>query len=42
MAEDDRSMWADLGLDLDAHDALLWVLGKAYQGIYRSLFGLSG
>jgi benzoyl-CoA reductase/2-hydroxyglutaryl-CoA dehydratase subunit BcrC/BadD/HgdB len=27
-------MWADLGLDLDAHDALLGVLEKAYQDIY--------
>jgi benzoyl-CoA reductase/2-hydroxyglutaryl-CoA dehydratase subunit BcrC/BadD/HgdB len=29
-------MWADLGLDLEAHDALLGVLGKAYQDIYLS------
>jgi len=36
MTEDYRSMWADLGLDLDAHDALLGVLGKAYQDIYLS------
>ncbi len=34
MSEDYRSMWADLGLDLEAHDALLGVLGKAYQDIY--------
>jgi benzoyl-CoA reductase/2-hydroxyglutaryl-CoA dehydratase subunit BcrC/BadD/HgdB len=34
MSEDYRSMWADLGLDLAAHDALLSVLGKAYQDIY--------
>jgi benzoyl-CoA reductase/2-hydroxyglutaryl-CoA dehydratase subunit BcrC/BadD/HgdB len=34
MSEDYRSMWADLGLDLEAHDALLGVLGKAYQEIY--------
>jgi benzoyl-CoA reductase/2-hydroxyglutaryl-CoA dehydratase subunit BcrC/BadD/HgdB len=36
MNEDYRSMWADLGLDLDKHDALLGVLGKAYQDIYMS------
>jgi benzoyl-CoA reductase/2-hydroxyglutaryl-CoA dehydratase subunit BcrC/BadD/HgdB len=36
MSEDYRSMWADLGLDLVAHDALLGVLGKAYQDIYLS------
>jgi len=34
MSEDYRSMWADLGLDLVAHDALLGVLGQAYQDIY--------
>jgi benzoyl-CoA reductase/2-hydroxyglutaryl-CoA dehydratase subunit BcrC/BadD/HgdB len=34
MCADYRSMWADLGLDLEAHDALLSVLGKAYQDIY--------
>jgi benzoyl-CoA reductase/2-hydroxyglutaryl-CoA dehydratase subunit BcrC/BadD/HgdB len=34
MSEDYGSMWADLGLDLKAHDALLDVLGKAYQDIY--------
>ena len=36
MSEDYRSMWANLGLDLEAHDALLGVLGKAYQDIYLS------
>jgi len=36
MSEDYRSMWADLELDLEAHDALLSVLGKAYQDIYLS------
>lgn len=36
MSEDYRSMWADLGLNLEAHDALLGVLGKAYQDIYLS------
>lgn len=34
MSEDYRSMWADLGLNLEAHDALLSVLGQAYQNIY--------
>ena len=34
MSDDYRSMWAGLGLDLDAHDALLGVLGKGYQDIY--------
>ena len=34
MSEDYRSMWAELGLDLAAHDALLGVLGQAYQDIY--------
>lgn len=34
MGEDYRAMWTDLGLDLEAHDALLGVLGKAYQDIY--------
>jgi benzoyl-CoA reductase/2-hydroxyglutaryl-CoA dehydratase subunit BcrC/BadD/HgdB len=34
MNEEYRSMWADLGLDLEAHDALLGVLGQAYQDIY--------
>ena len=29
MSEDYRSMWQLLGLDLDAHGALLNVLGKA-------------
>jgi benzoyl-CoA reductase/2-hydroxyglutaryl-CoA dehydratase subunit BcrC/BadD/HgdB len=29
-----RQMWADLGLDLEAHDQLLAVLGQAYQDIY--------
>ena len=34
MTEDYRSMWTDLGMDLDAHDALLDVLGNAYKDIY--------
>jgi len=36
MSEDYRSMWTDLKLDLDAHDALLNVLGQGYQDIYLS------
>ncbi len=36
MSDAYRSMWAGLGLDLDAHDALLGVLGNAYQEIYLS------
>ena len=34
MAEDYRSMWKDLGLDLAAHDALLGVLGNFYKDIH--------
>jgi hypothetical protein len=29
-------MWTDLGLDLKAHDALLSILGGAYQDIFLS------
>jgi benzoyl-CoA reductase/2-hydroxyglutaryl-CoA dehydratase subunit BcrC/BadD/HgdB len=36
MTEDYREMWTHLGLDLDAHDALLGVLGGAYQDIFLS------
>lgn len=36
MSDDYRSMWTTLGLDLDAHDALLGVLGNAYRDIYLS------
>lgn len=31
---DYRSMWADLGLDLDKHDALLAALGEGYQATF--------
>jgi benzoyl-CoA reductase/2-hydroxyglutaryl-CoA dehydratase subunit BcrC/BadD/HgdB len=31
MATDYRSMWEELGLDLEAHDALLGVLGPLYE-----------
>ena len=34
MSEDYKSMWKDLGLDLQAHDALLEVLGTGYRDIY--------
>ncbi len=34
MSEDYRLMWKGLGLDLEAHDALLGVLGPAYRDIY--------
>lgn len=34
MSEDYKEMWANMGLDLEAHDALLEVLGKGYQDIY--------
>ncbi len=36
MSEDYRGMWEDLGLDLANHDALLGVLGGAYQDIFLS------
>jgi benzoyl-CoA reductase/2-hydroxyglutaryl-CoA dehydratase subunit BcrC/BadD/HgdB len=34
MATDYKPMWKNLGLSIEAHDALLGVLGKAYQDIY--------
>ena len=34
MSEDYRGMWQELGMDLEAHDVLLSVLGQAYQDIY--------
>ncbi len=36
MSEDYRSMWSELGLDLEAHDALLGVLGPLYESTYLS------
>jgi benzoyl-CoA reductase/2-hydroxyglutaryl-CoA dehydratase subunit BcrC/BadD/HgdB len=36
MSDTHKQMWADLGLDLAAHDALLQVLGKGYQDIFLS------
>lgn len=35
-ATDYRPMWAKLGLDLEKHDALMGVLGQAYQDIFLS------
>ena len=34
MSEDYAPMWESLGMDLNAHDALLGVLGQGYQDIY--------
>ncbi len=34
MSENYRPMWEKMGLDLEAHDALLSVLGQAYGDIY--------
>lgn len=36
MSETYKLMWEQLGLDLEAHDMLLNVLGKGYQDIYLS------
>ncbi len=36
MTTDYRQMWTDLGLDLEAHDALLGVLGNAYKDTFVS------
>ena len=36
MNDDYRPMWTELGMDLDAHDALLAVLGKGYGDIFLS------
>ena len=36
MSNDYRPMWEELGLDLDAHDALLNVLNQGYGDIYLS------
>lgn len=36
MSENYRPMWKDLGLDLEAHNALLEVLGSGYNDIYMS------
>ena len=34
MAEDYRPMWKEMGLNLDAHDQLLGVLGQAYTDVF--------
>ena len=34
--KDYRPMWKDLGLNLEAHDQLMAVLGRAYKDIYMS------
>lgn len=36
MSTDYRKMWTDLGLNLEAHDALLGVLGNAYKDTFVS------
>ncbi len=36
MSQEYRKMWEDLNLNLDAHDALLGVLGKVYGDIYMT------
>ena len=36
MTDDNRKMWADLGIDLEPHGALLSALGPIYQDIYLS------
>ncbi len=36
MSQDYTKMWEDLGLDLEAHNALLNFLGQAYQNIFMS------
>ncbi|MFH1011303.1 MAG: double-cubane-cluster-containing anaerobic reductase [bacterium] len=36
MSNDYRTMWANLGLDLEAHDALLGALGQGYQQVFLS------
>ncbi len=36
MSENYQSMWTELGLDLESHDALLQVLAQAYNDIFLS------
>lgn len=36
MSTDYNDMWKELGLDLDAHNALLEVLNQGYKDIYLS------
>ena len=42
MCADYEQMWSELGLNLEAHDALLQVLGKGYQDIYLNQSGRPG
>jgi len=39
MSETYKQMWSELGLNLEAHDALLQILGKGYQDVYLSQSG---
>ncbi|MFT5697999.1 MAG: benzoyl-CoA reductase/2-hydroxyglutaryl-CoA dehydratase subunit BcrC/BadD/HgdB [Desulforhopalus sp.] len=39
MAEDYRPMWKEMGLDLEAHDVLLGVLGQAYNDVFLTQQG---
>jgi benzoyl-CoA reductase/2-hydroxyglutaryl-CoA dehydratase subunit BcrC/BadD/HgdB len=39
MSETYKQMWRELGLNLEAHDGLLQVLGKGYQDVYLSQTG---
>ncbi|MFH1113250.1 MAG: double-cubane-cluster-containing anaerobic reductase [Pseudomonadota bacterium] len=39
MSENYEQMWSELGLNLEAHDMLLQVLGKGFQDIYLSQSG---
>jgi len=36
---DYRTMWKELGIDLDAHDQLLAALSQGYQQVYLSQSG---
>ncbi len=36
MADDNRKLWTDLGIDMEKHDVLLNALGPIYQDIYLS------
>jgi benzoyl-CoA reductase/2-hydroxyglutaryl-CoA dehydratase subunit BcrC/BadD/HgdB len=39
MSEEYRQMWADLGLNLEAHDMLLSVLGQGYKDVFLGQSG---
>ncbi|MBW2260540.1 MAG: 2-hydroxyacyl-CoA dehydratase [Deltaproteobacteria bacterium] len=36
MSTDYRPMWEELGIDLEAHDTLMQVLGQGYKDVYHS------